>query len=417
VKRGLVAVLIACAPLAMAGARPASAQATLDAEPECGQETGAAGTTVADAPAVRVGTFNVLHSQSDVGDETLEARVPLIVAALAGARIDVAGLQEVAKTTNHGHVAQRIAQGLAALRGGTWSWCWFQSNPHFPGEPDLQPGGGGGPLTEVMASAARAGDTRFAEGVAVVSRFAIEDATVRRLPPRSYESPLCVPPDPIDCNAAAFFDSRAVLRARIAGPTGPLDLFTTHLAHGLTPLSDTTKLLYANLALAYADELAVDDATPDLLVGDFNSTEDSAVHQAVIDAGFVDTFRLANPTDLGHTSDQDPLAPAATVTSRIDYVFARPGGCGLRAGASEILGNRPAVHQGGSLWPSDHFGLVSELSCSQVAGTGVATDNRAAAPATGRLAATGAPLPLATALAALFAFLALRRLHRVPQHD
>jgi endonuclease/exonuclease/phosphatase family metal-dependent hydrolase len=357
---GAVAVLsVGVLPLAW----PARAEPLpTDGQPECGTE----GSVPADVPAskLRIATFNVLHTQDDVGEQTLETRVPLLVQALADARIDVAGLQEVAKTTNHGSVAQRIAQGLAATTGVRWHWCWFQSNPHFPGEPDLQPGGGGGPLTELMATQARAGEARFAEGVAVISRLPITSSSVRRMPPRTYEAPFCVPPDPLACNAAAAFDARTVLHARVAGPQGPLDLYTTHVAHGLTPLSDTTKLLYANLALRYVDETAGADSTPDLLVGDFNSLEGSAVHNAVTAAGYLDTFRAANPDDPGLTGGQDPVAAESTVDGRIDYVFARPGGCGLAVKSSEVIGDAPAQVDGGWVWPSDHYGVVSELRCA-----------------------------------------------------
>jgi endonuclease/exonuclease/phosphatase family metal-dependent hydrolase len=191
------------------------------------------------------------------------------------------------------------------------------------------------------------------------------------------------------------------------------------MAHGLTPLSDTTRLLYANLAVAYADETATDDATPDMLVGDFNSVEDSAVHAAVVDAGYVDTFRQANPGVVGATADQDPVAQADTATERIDYVFARPGGCGLQVRSSAVIANHPSTYQGGSLWPSDHHGVVSELACAQAAPGQSVAAGRSENQAGGVLAATGGGPPVLPLVAAgaLAALLALGRLHRVAQHD
>ena len=73
---------------------------------------------------------------SDYDDETRDRRVELISDAIATFRADVVGLQEVARSANHGTVAERVAAGLAGRTGNDWSWCFFASNPHVPGEPD-----------------------------------------------------------------------------------------------------------------------------------------------------------------------------------------------------------------------------------------------------------------------------------------
>jgi endonuclease/exonuclease/phosphatase family metal-dependent hydrolase len=349
------------------GARAALPTTPLDPVPLCGSE-GSVAAQVA-ASKLRIASYNVLHTQTDDGDVTLDARIPLLADALAGARVDAAGLQEVANTANHGLVVQRLAAALVERTGVRWHWCWFQSNPHFPGEPDLQPGGGGGPLTEVMATQVRPGEARWSEGLAVLSRVPISESSAFRMPPRTYEGVACVPPDPIDCNAAAAFDSRQVLRARLATPSGPLDLYTTHLAHGLTPLSDlVTQRAHVNVALAYIAQTAAADSTPDVLTGDFNTDEGSDVYDDVTAAGFVDTFRSANPSALGNTSHQDALtdSPAPQVDHRIDYVFAKPGRCGLAVKSSEVIGATAAPFGDGLwVWPSDHYGVVSELRCAR----------------------------------------------------
>jgi endonuclease/exonuclease/phosphatase family metal-dependent hydrolase len=140
-------------------------------------------------------------------------------------------------------------------------------------------------------------------------------------------------------------------------------VYTTHIAHGLTPLSDTTKLLQTQEALEWIEATGQDEAAPDVFVGDFNSEEGSAVHDEVTGAGWTDTYRKANRTAKGFTSDQDPRAPKATVGSRIDYVFARPGTCGLTVRSSAVIANRVYRVAGKPLWPSDHYGLVSEIAC------------------------------------------------------
>jgi endonuclease/exonuclease/phosphatase family metal-dependent hydrolase len=402
-----VTATLAAALAVTVPASPGSAQAPALPEPLCGQE-GTGGPTGGNAGTLRVATFNVLHTQDDEDEATLEARLPVQVQAMVDAGVEVVGLQEALNSTNHGKVAQRLAQGLAASTSQTWYWCWFQSNPHFPGEPDTQPGGGGGPLSEFMAGAVKAGETRWSEGIGILSRYPIAEKSVIRLTPRSYEAGFCVPPDPIGCNAAAFFDSRSVLRARIAAPGAPVDLYTTHLAHGLTPASDVTKLAQVLEVLAYINQTAGADTTPDFLVGDFNSLEGSPVHQAVTDAGFVDTFRAARPDDPGNTSDQHILEPNSTVDHRIDYVFGRPGSCGLRALAGEVFADEPVPYQGGSLWPSDHYAVVTTNACASNAGGGgnnllgntdVAGVTDAAR--TDQLPATGGPIPITASLAAL----------------
>ncbi len=311
---------------------------------------------------MKLATFNVLHSLTDDGEATFEARVAIAIDALVATTADVIGLQEASVTTTHQHVTQRLAQGLATRTGVRWHWCWFQSNPHFPLEPDTRPGGGGGPLTEVMVAQARAGQAEFRDGIGVLSRLPILATGVRRQPPRSYEALFCIPPDPLGCNAPAALDARSVLWARIATGAGAIDFFTTHVAHGLTPLSDFTRQLQTILALRYIAEVARADATPDAFVGDFNSTEASAVSTMVRGAGFLDTFRVANPGSPGFTGDQDIHSPVSTASERIDYVYARPGTCGAAVAASNTFPTGPTIISSGPLWPSDHHGVVSTIN-------------------------------------------------------
>lgn len=360
----LLAVTLASASVLFPEVR---ADTPLDPDAECAVETG--GTAPAPDGPLRVATFNVLHGLTADSDKTLGSRVALAVDAIIDSGADVVGAQEVSVTNSHGHVAKRLAQGLMQRTGLSWWWCWFQSNPHFPGEPDLRPGGGGGPLTELFVANAGTGNGQFREGVAILSRFPITDSGVRRIAPRSYEAPACVPPDPFACNFAAAFDSRSVLRVRIRPTAGAdeLDVYTTHVAHHLTELSPVQKLINVQQVLAYVNETAIRGATPDLLVGDFNSVEGDQRHAAVTGAGFVDTFRLADPASRGATSDQKILTdtPEPTATERIDFVFARPGTCGISVPGSRVFANVPSLQPDGRwLWPSDHLAVVSEVACA-----------------------------------------------------
>lgn len=382
-RTSIIILLAAGLAIPGAGASASDPVPLVDGTPVCGEATPAPGApTPVDDGVLKVATYNVLHSLEVDADKTLGARLELAADALHAAGTDVVGAQEVVKNPpadtqgefpqKHGRVAERLAQELADRSGDTWSWCWSQSNPHFPGEPDLQPGGGGGPLSEAIVEGGRTvlrGE--FREGLAILSRFPIAAARFRRLPPRSYEAPFCVPPDPFNCNLAGFFDSRQLLWARIDGPGGAFDMFTTHIAHGLTPLSDTTKLAQVKAALAYIQEWS-DPATPDFFVGDLNSAPSTDRHAAVLEAGFGDTYAdsggpvCGSAGTAGCTSDQQMLTPtsASTVTSRIDYVFER----GCTTTASLVFGTNAQFQTTGEfagqwLWPSDHLGVVSSVTC------------------------------------------------------
>jgi endonuclease/exonuclease/phosphatase family metal-dependent hydrolase len=367
-----------------------------DGVPLCGVATPDPGVAAqTDDGKLRVASFNLLHSQTAEGDETLEARVPLLADALVASGADVIGSQEVAaddhKLTDpreRFEVVTALAGEMADRTGTDWEWCWSQSNPHVPGEPDLNEGGGG-PLSEVVSSqGGQPGE--FREGLAVLSRFDITASRFRRLTPRSYEAPACLLNDTSDpeallfgCALPAFFDSRQVLWARIDVPGADdddLDLFTTHVAHGLTELSDTTKALQVQLALQTIEAWATPDAsTPDFLVGDFNTTPDPGVdgspYQAVIDEGFTDTYRNAPAAvecsapgvggctggPVGGTEVYSATDRRA-MSERIDYIFARqPQGCALRVQWSQVIGDQATqLSDGRWLWPSDHNGVASQ---------------------------------------------------------
>ena len=329
-----------------------------DAAPLCGS-FGTVAAPVTPAP-LKVGTYNILHTLEETAYESLDTRLELQADVLTAAGVDVVGLQEVVgKTSEHDNAAERLASEMAERTSQRWEWCWFQSNPHFPGEPDLYEGGGG-PLSEQMALRGRNGSGEFREGLAVISRFPIGERAVRRLPPRSYEAAACtnVPPDPLGCNLAAVFESRAVMWTRI----GDVDVFNTHFAHGITQLSAASRQVHSEFALGFIDEKADrNDASPDFFVGDFNSVEGDPVHDRITGAGWADTFREKHPTDPGITSHQVIRSPTPANDARIDFVFARPGGCGLKVVDSEVIGDAYVPYQDGVLWPSDHYGVVSTV--------------------------------------------------------
>jgi endonuclease/exonuclease/phosphatase family metal-dependent hydrolase len=277
----------------------------------------------------------------------------------------------------HGLVAQRLAAMLSARSGERWSWCFSRSNPHVPLTPDLNRGGGN-PLDDLAAAMGNFPDGgSFAEGVAVFSRYPILQSRYRRMLPRAYEAAGCLRVDPF-CPLDATFDSRQVLWARARTPQGYVDLFTTHLAHGLTNLSPLSQQLQVRQAIAIANKWAADDSVPDFLVGDFNSTPNSAAIRTAAAGGFYDTYRVAGGTECGQRGDAgcsgNPKAGEEVFTKtnvrpmdeRIDYVLARARrGCSLRVPSSRRLADVATKRADGRfIWPSDHYAFVSTVGCA-----------------------------------------------------
>jgi len=391
VTRRLLTTFLGLAALAAVATVPAVADpdtsgTLIDGVPLCGVAAG----TAAPAPAsgLRVATFNLMHAESDEGDQTLAARLPEAADAIVAGGVDVIGLQEVTRNETfvegdeyplkHGTVAQRMAEALSARTGEAWEWCWSQSNPHWPLTPDIEPGGGN-PIDDLSAAMGNFPDPGdFREGVAIVTRYHITHARFRHLLPRSYEAPACIPSGDPFCAFAALLDARQILWARVAVPgRGQFDMFTTHIAHDLTPLSDTTKLLQVKQVLHIVDEWSTPDAFPDFLVGDFNSDPTTDRYAAVTGAGFVDTFAASGgaacavPGDGGCTGDPPSgqesftATPARDMAERIDYVFARPPAtCALTVPSSTRLATVPVLQPDGRwLWASDHLGVRSTVSC------------------------------------------------------
>jgi endonuclease/exonuclease/phosphatase family metal-dependent hydrolase len=377
VRRGILAAAVLAAALELAAARPALPVG----RPLCGTARGAPAPA---EPALTVATFNVLHGLEETpsypASSTLDARLELAARALAGAGVDAAGLQEVSLTEGSrlhrpGLVVRRLAARLAALTGEAWHWCWHLANPHVPVEPELRPGGGG-PLSDLIARQASENDRSFKEGAAVLSRYPIAAAEARRLPLRFPAEYVACPPRQVPtCTLTAVFDHRVALWARLETPGGPTDLIATHLAHDITRFSDVSATEQAAAVAAFADEMTLRFGRPArrLIACDCNNepSDRPSVAALLARAGWVDAYpatnphsRCAPPADRSAcTADQDILAPAPTVTERIDYVFARAGSCPLRLARGRKVADRPspAPTRTGFLWPSDHHGVAVDI--------------------------------------------------------
>jgi endonuclease/exonuclease/phosphatase family metal-dependent hydrolase len=114
-------------------------------------------------------------------------------------------------------------------------------------------------------------------------------------------------------------------------------------------------------------EIIGDTSLPIVLVCDCNSTPDVPTdptfptYKLMKDAGFVDAFRTAHPTDPGFTFGQaeDLLNPVSSLSRRIDLVqFRGPFTIqGVHVFGADLADRTPS-----SLWPSDHAGVAATLS-------------------------------------------------------
>ena len=121
---------------------------------------------------------------------------------------------------------------------------------------------------------------------------------------------------------------------------------------------------YEEIQLGQVAEILAGPAATELplvFAGDFNSDPvngySPAVHAAVLDAGFSDSWTAVNPGDPGLTWGHEASLtdPADAFTLRLDYVFVRGG---VVATGAALTG----MAQVDGLWPSDHAGLVVTLT-------------------------------------------------------
>lgn len=347
--RGILAIaLVAALGVPATSARSATPGAT---SPLCGKAAASTPGLPGVPATAKVATFNLLHGLTDDGHRTLNARLTIATNQLAASGADIIGLQEVEESTKHGRVIARLAKGLAAKTDATWYWCWFRTEPHWPFAPDTYPGGGD-PLSDQLAAHYNPNETKWYQGSAVLSHWPITASAVRRLPGEDVRRRFtgdCKPPfqDPT-CVLAVLLEPRAAVWARIASPFGSLSLTSAHTSGNV--------LQHAAL-MHWARQQSEQDSTA-FVVCDCNSTPSSKAQAEIRRRYWIDTALAMHA--VGPTSDQDIGATAPTVTTRIDYIFLRPGSA-LKLTDSRLFMNTPAIsttEPSGRLWPSDHYGVI-----------------------------------------------------------
>jgi endonuclease/exonuclease/phosphatase family metal-dependent hydrolase len=266
-------------------------------------------------------SHNVLHGgpwSGFAGDgQRLERRMGLIADELAALRPDVIALQEAAVSRRLGNVPERLARRLG------------YHHVHAPATPYV--------FGEGLVSRLVIGALGFREGPAILSRFPIVESEVSRLP-------RCV----------SALDPRVLLRARVDTPWGAIDVFSVHISRDDCQARRVVELVARRRG-----------GLPSILMGDFNAIESSPAIQAMTaEAGFVDAYRRANPGANGATVWQRVDAPGPTARRRVDYIFLVPGldVHGEIARSRIVLDTPHRLADGSTLWPSDHYGVLAELT-------------------------------------------------------
>lgn len=276
----------------------------------------------ADAPAtLKVVTFNLLHGGPGSGlsgnDQALDRRLAIVARELRGLDPDVVALQESSIGSRRGNVAARLAAELG------FHYVHVTTTSRVT------------PIALINRLAAWLMD--FSEGPAILSRFPILEA-------ETYDLPGC----------AKWLDPRVMLRAEVATPAGAINVFSTHTSRD-------------DCQLRRVGEIAgrTRGALPALVMGDFNTGESApALVSLRREVQLLDVFRAVNPDTPGPTVWQRVDAAASTALRRVDYVFLRPGGrVDGSVRTSRVVLNVPERRpDGGTLWPSDHYGVFAEVA-------------------------------------------------------
>jgi endonuclease/exonuclease/phosphatase family metal-dependent hydrolase len=246
-----------------------------------------------------------------LGDgERLEERLALAIDGLRALDADVIGLQEASVASDRGDVAARVADALGyhhVRASSGWRWMGWMART-FLG---------------------------FEEGPAIVSRFPIMSAQVM----------------PLDACDRGY--GRVLLCATLATPWGEMDACSTHTASSACQLRSIAALLVARHR-----------TVPLVLTGDLNTTGGSEGSRYLrTTLGVRDTFHAANPHVDGVTVWQPVRDPARRATRRVDFVLAAPApDATLRVLDSRVVLDQPgAARDGTPLWPSDHYGVLSDV--------------------------------------------------------
>ncbi|MFW6049949.1 MAG: endonuclease/exonuclease/phosphatase family protein [Myxococcota bacterium] len=170
-------------------------------------------------------------------------------------------------------------------------------------------------------------------------------------------------------------ESRAVLYALVDAPVGKVAVFVTHLNWKLHEGANRVRQVRF-LADLIAEKAPVKEVEfPPILMGDLNAEPDSDEIRflsglATIDGRsvfFADAWHWAGDGGPGYTFDRRNAYAARDhePPRRIDYIFVR--GPDRRYRGEPLRCRLAFCEPKDDVWPSDHFGLIAELSTEEAA--------------------------------------------------
>jgi endonuclease/exonuclease/phosphatase family metal-dependent hydrolase len=266
---------------------------------------------------LRVATLNLWNKSGP-----WEKRLPLVRRELTAISPDLMGLQEVLRLEKPASCqAEEIAQGLGYEVAYAPAW-------------DLGHG--------------------LSMGNAVLSRFPI--AAVKHWP-----LPVGRPDD-----------GRCLVFVRVAAPCGEVPFFVTHFSY--RPFEEPVRLRQAQAVAEHVMREAPVAGFPPILVGDFNAPPEAdsvryLTGLAVVEGKsvyFADAMAVAG-TAAPTWDERNPFAAETGEASRrLDYVFVRGPD---RGGRGRVISARLAWNMpDGGIYPSDHFGVVVEMTAAARSG-------------------------------------------------
>jgi endonuclease/exonuclease/phosphatase family metal-dependent hydrolase len=280
---------------------------------------------------LRVATLNIWNKSGP-----WPARLALIREQLSELSPDVVGLQEVLRLV--------VDDGNSPV-------------PSPENDQASEIAAGLGYHVAYAVAAEYAGGLKF--GNALLSRHKIRDARTVRLP------------------GADSGETRSLLYALLETPWGHLPTFVTHLNwklhHGAVRLQQVLYLAERIFALAPVEA----DLLPPVLMGDFNADPESdeiryLKGQHVIDGRsvyFADVWSYAEPSagsGATYARDNAYALKNGEPNRRIDYIFVRGPDRQMRGEPYNVRRafDRSSTSDHELVWPSDHYGLVCDLSMS-----------------------------------------------------
>lgn len=261
-------------------------------------------------------------------------RARAIAKLLVRERVDLVGLQEVTTWTESGELLwDSMAELTAALEELGSPYDVHAFNPSF----------GGAAKTATL-------DMSLSGGCAVLRRRD-SVATVVAESATTFDATMQLPALPqVDIAV-----TRGWSRVDLDVEGRPLTFVTTHTEAYDDDVRDTQR---EQMVATLGDG-------PTVVVGDFNAIpEDAGMPEEYADAWLAAGNDPAGGLTWGQAPDLSN--PEDTASHRIDFVFVR----GAEVSECAVIGFDPADRTADGVWPSDHAGVVAEVSIRQVAAPG-----------------------------------------------